>query len=334
MMGNFFTGSICKRSMEELKLIGDITSRKLELCMNGKSTEYSLCVDSTLESINRELSKEYRRRDPGRGLPRPPLDPLIQEDVADKKLSLEIKSPSILKEIRLSLGYFVPALLPPMYPENAEPELMKAGLSAKMRHIEVCINQPASNRFGQFLTSAQFAPAMIASSIQTKDVYAASPLLAPDKRFSSISSSTKYSDYSIESTLNNCLGKVSSGNYVIPETCPFGMTKEERSQFCWRLDLIEYDVVTGAGWKTFAQRVMHLNNSDLDMMDEFSCKYRYQVVEVLLDHWHKLYVMNSPKCILPVAKQTLIDVLEGMERLSLLNALGWEYSTSRANSLS
>ena len=101
------------------------------------------------------------------------------------------------------------------------------------------------------------------------------------------------------------------------------MSSSERETFCWRLDLVENTIEGIEGWKIFSQQVMSLDNDDLEMIDEFSCKYKCQVVEVVLDHWYKLFTMKSPRCLYPARKQTVIDVLKHLDMDNLLYKLNW-----------
>jgi len=196
-------------------------------------------------------------------------------------------------------------------------------LPKKLEHIGLVLSRPPSQRFNQFLRTARFDPSSIDSdAIPHQEIYEPPKLLHRLSSECSNASTESFSDH-VESTLSECLNNVAKGGATSTDHCPLGMTKFERQTFCWQLDLVEYDVEQGAMWKTFASHVMLLDHDDLDMFDEFSCKYRYQVVEIILDHWYKLHVTNSHKCRLPAVKQTVISVLNLMQRDRLLDKLGW-----------
>ena len=138
--------------------------------------------------------------------------------------------------------------------------------------------------------------------------------------------STDFDKDNVESTFAGFLKKIVKNTFQPePESCPIGLSRKERDCFCWRLDLIEYDIVKGPGWKEFATHVMELDNDDLEMIDEFSCKYKCQVVEVVLDHWHKLDKVKSAKCKQAATKSTIIKVLNEMQKTALLKELQWEH---------
>ena len=195
------------------------------------------------------------------------------------------------------------------------------------RRLEICNREP-KRRFKMFVKAVTIKPAMLKVVEEAEkpkerlyDIPRVS-VLVPETDIPA----NEFPQDNVESTFASFLRKIVRNTFN-PEldACPLGLTRSERDKFCWRLDLIEYDIVRGPGWKDFANFVMQLDNDDLEMIDEFSCKYKCQVVEVVLDHWHKLHKMKSQKCLQPACKTTIIKVLNKMDKVSLLQELHWEH---------
>ncbi|KAF6025734.1 hypothetical protein EB796_015985 [Bugula neritina] len=136
----------------------------------------------------------------------------------------------------------------------------------------------------------------------------------------------EYPNDNVERTFGEFLKKILkyTFNPDAEPDCPLGMTREEREKFCFQLHLNEFDIIQGPGWKTFTNKVMHIGAEDIKMIDEFSMRYKCQVVEVVLDHWYKLDNMKSYKSKVPACKQSIIEVLKEMERFNLLSLLHWD----------
>ena len=65
------------------------------------------------------------------------------------------------------------------------------------------------------------------------------------------------------------------------------------------------------------------NNDDLELIERFSFKYKYPVVEILLKHWHKLFTFASDAGVKPAVKATIKDELFDMEQFDILDRVGW-----------
>lgn len=118
-----------------------------------------------------------------------------------------------------------------------------------------------------------------------------------------------YTSDSVDNTLMMMLNRLPSYSDQNYRPCPLGMSRQEREKFCLRLDFTGNSVMIGRGWKLLAQKVIDIDTDDMSLIENFSYQYRYPVVEVLLEHWYKLYTLPSPKCLLPATRQTIIDIL-------------------------
>lgn len=121
---------------------------------------------------------------------------------------------------------------------------------------------------------------------------------------------------SVESTLGYILDN--PGCLKITKECPFGMSPSQREKFCLSLDLLGYRESQGSGWKIFAEEVMDILPDDLTMIEHFSYQYRYPIVDILLEHWYKLYSRQSEKCLRPATIQTIQDVLREKQLIDIL----------------
>ena len=206
------------------------------------------------------------------------------------------------------------------------PEFQDEIIYHESRRQEICQREP-KKRFRRFVTAVSIKPAMLkavlaSNSKKNHRLYeiptVSEPVEVPTEDHN-------FPQDNVESTFAAFLRKIVRYTFhPEQEVCPIGLSTHERELFCWRLDLIEYDVLKGPGWKEFAQHIVSLDNDDLEMIDEFSCKYKCQVVEVLLDHWHKLHKMGSMKCLRPANKSTIISVLHTMQKIALLEELKWQ----------
>lgn len=227
-------------------------------------------------------------------------------------------------------------VLPPppvlIYP-NLRGDLLKTHAD-QMRKLE---SMADPTRFTDFVSNMPVKPHQVVSSFdgnRPKDInmeYA-----TPRIRFETPSGNTRpppneedyhkknYEKTDVESTLIGILKDISA--QTESSRCPFGMNERERQKFCLNLDLLGENVSIGKAWRVFAQRVIPpdlLNNDDLELIERFSFKYKYPVVEILLKHWHKLFTFASDAGIKPAVKATIKDELFDMEQFDILDRVGW-----------
>lgn len=179
------------------------------------------------------------------------------------------------------------------------------------RHIrEVCQRQK-SRRFRDFETKIQ--PDYIPEQETGCEIY-------KRPRVSLFESTPRlhYSHECIEMSVMDFLKEWPENIEGFPE-----VSKVDKQIFCVRLDVVETSHDGCGGWQDFAVQVMDLESEDIRLFDEYSCRYRLPVVEILLYHWLKLKRLNSGKCKANPTKRSLIDVLVKMEKLDLLHRLSW-----------
>ncbi|KAF6025732.1 hypothetical protein EB796_015983 [Bugula neritina] len=232
--------------------------------------------------------------------------------------------------------FWLPVRVPPN-PENPGIDIYNEAsadiqpyLERKYRHIQrVCTKRP-SHRFNVFLNQVNNIEPTMVETITDSEQVVKQDVVYRRPRFSQVIQNypeikpDRFVKENVENTLAECFRQMRRGASIYADPCPIGMLRSERETLCWRLDLVERDVILGEGWKVFAVSVMSLDQTDLEMIDEFSCKYRCQVVEVVLDHWYKLFTLRSAKCLLPATKHSIIQVLHKLDKLDLLYHMGWQ----------
>lgn len=210
---------------------------------------------------------------------------------------------------------------PPIYPN-----LSRTQRYTHERRMNEIQEMPNHDRFERFKKETPIKPDMMfyPETFDTTIIYNVPQIDMGNSRHS-LEFDNNYPSDKLESTLFEilrdlpCLSNTHQGN------CPFGMTQKERQYFCLNLDLAE-NVTHGKVWKAFAQTVMpNLNNDDLEMMEHFSFNYRYPVVEILLEHWARLYshslsLEQKRPSVLPTCKETIISTLKS-ENLMMLDIL-------------
>ena len=204
-------------------------------------------------------------------------------------------------------------------------------LSKKAEHIKTVCSRQSSVRFQQFVDRVQIQPAEAATA---QGIGNTIPSIYNRPRMSTVAGGTSrslplrtekfYASDKVESTIASFLDEW-------PHIAPFpGLNDSEINIFCGRLDLIESRPGTIAGgWQDFSLSVMDLTADDIQMFDECSCKYRVQVVQLVLYHWLKLYQLERQsgtrnKCILDPTKENIVRKLRDMNKIDLLYKLNWQ----------
>lgn len=277
--------------------------------------------------VSRELTSNITFRIPDGALPPPPTVSITNDALTEGKgehAYLQLPGAFVKPRGTWSRCGFLPSpnVLPYwLYTQSNDDQIER---DTHIRNISKRLHTP---RLQNFIQSVRIEPNMIElpESEQQESPYR-SPRISRFYPNPVSIPQVNYSSDRVESTLTDCLSRIvhgvrkDSGSGV----CLLGLTAQERETLCWRLELAEFNVLTGFGWKSFASHLMDIMSDDLDMIDEFSCKYRYQVVEVVLDHWYKLCTIGSPKCRRsPAIKSTIKGVLVDMDRINLLHNLGW-----------
>lgn len=295
---------------------------------NGQILEYYLSHGRTADMIHREINSVVELRDPASPLPPTPVGETVGTNPHPLLVARDCGTAPALRE----KPFWIDTIVPPnpeddgtIYRSDAD---LQPYLKRKREHIQEVLRRKPSKRFHEFIDVVKIEPTMVDTEEtpqpQSRETMYRRPRLSTFITEQPTISTNKFTKDNVESTLAECLKKVIRRNFgsSIMEDCPIGLTSFERETFCWRLDLVENSAGL-IGWKAFARHVMLLDNDDLEMLDEFSCKYKCQVVEVILDHWYKLYKMNSQKCLYPATKDTIIHVLKYLERDNLLGKLNW-----------
>lgn len=294
-------------------------------------TVYELCDNKTVDMIISDLCLP-----PIRQLPTPPLDD-------DDTLPPTYDRPNGLREEESDCGRIPDIDEEPFWLREGEEEdiyesspyssvaALKRNkiisesesdyVSRKAEHIKTVCSRQSSIRFQEFVDRVQIQPEDIPQM-----VIGPVPSIYNRPRMSTLGEmqgrAPDYDSNKVESTLASFL-------IAWPNIKPFPeLTESELNIFCGRLDLVESRSLRG-GWQDFATDVMVLSADDIQMFDECSCKYRVQVVQLILYHWLRLYNLekesySQDKCKCLPNKENIVRQLKRMEKFDLLHKLEWQ----------
>lgn len=132
-----------------------------------------------------------------------------------------------------------------------------------------------------------------------------------------LASCTGHADDSVEQTIHTVLHKLHEKKEVHPHAeCPFGLSRKERHTFCLQLEFAAADA-QDRGWKEFARKVVKLEADDFHLIDEACARHLLLIGGLILEHWHRLHLLGSSKCLMVASKRSLDDVLSMMGRRSI-----------------